>query len=53
MRKIRYLVAGRFSCKDYSKPGFDSPWDARGYAERKGWSEIEVLCEGPVEQPAE
>jgi len=51
MRKVMFCVVGRFAGKDYSKPGFESFQAAMAYGSLKGWTELEVLDEGPVEQP--
>lgn len=49
MSKIRYCVAGTFMGRDISKPGFASEAEAFAYADRKGWLDVDVICEGKVE----
>lgn len=49
MKKICYCVVGVLNGKTFSAPNQPSHEAAKDYAFRKGWTDVDVICEGSKE----
>ena len=48
-KKIYYCVVGSFNGRTVSVPGHLSYAEAFAYGDRKGWIDIDIVCEGSKE----